>query len=45
MNFPAVPKGMARIRLFITSEHTKEQIEKAVEVIFKAAEKFGFSKK
>ena len=45
MNFPAVPKGMARIRLFITSEHTKEQIEKAVEVIFKAAEKFGLRKK
>ncbi len=44
MNFPAVPKGEARIRLFITSEHTEEQIAFAADVIVRAAEKFGFLK-
>jgi 7-keto-8-aminopelargonate synthetase-like enzyme len=45
MSFPAVPKGEARIRLFVTSGHTREQLEKSTEIIFKAAEKFGFLKK
>ena len=27
---PAVPEGQARLRFFITSEHTREQIEYAV---------------
>ena len=27
---PAVPEGMARLRFFITSDHTREQIEFAV---------------
>lgn len=30
--FPAVPEKSARIRFFITSEHTAEQIERAVEI-------------
>ncbi|WP_346912740.1 aminotransferase class I/II-fold pyridoxal phosphate-dependent enzyme [uncultured Roseibium sp.] len=29
--FPAVPEKSARIRFFITSEHTKEQIDRAIE--------------
>ncbi len=33
---PAVPEGLARLRFFITSEHTPEQIEFAVS---KTAEK------
>jgi len=28
---PAVPEGMARLRFFVTSEHTKEQIDMAVD--------------
>lgn len=28
--FPAVPEGAARLRFFITSEHTQEQLESAV---------------
>ena len=28
---PAVPEGMARLRFFITSDHTEEQIRHAVE--------------
>lgn len=44
MGFPAVPKGEARIRLFVTSEHTTQQMDKAAEIIIEAAEKFGFLK-
>ena len=42
MNFPAVPKNEARIRLFVTSEHTKEDIKKAADILIEAAEKFDF---
>jgi len=43
--YPAVPKDYACARLFITSEHTKEQLKKASEIIFNVADKFGFLKK
>ena len=42
MQFPAVPKNESRIRMFVTSEHTRDQIDQAVEIIFRAAEKFEF---
>lgn len=42
IQFPAVPKNDARIRMFITSEHTEEQLAKAAEIILTAAEKFDF---
>lgn len=45
MQFPAVPKNEARIRMFVTSEHTREQIEKAAAIILDAAEKFNFLSK
>jgi 8-amino-7-oxononanoate synthase len=32
---PAVPHGKARLRFFLTSEHTEEQIRRAVEVVGK----------
>lgn len=44
MQFPAVPKNEARIRLFVTSEHTKEQLEKAASIIIKTAREFKFLK-
>ena len=34
-SFPVVPKGEARIRLQITSEHTKKQLDKAIEIFGK----------
>lgn len=40
MCFPAVPHNKARIRLFITSEHTKSQIKKASAIILDAAKKY-----
>lgn len=42
MQFPAVPKNEARIRMFVTSEHTREQVEKAAAIVLSAAEQFGF---
>lgn len=43
MQFPAVPKDEARIRLFVTSEHTEEQLRRAARIIREAAEHFGFA--
>ncbi|MBS1646872.1 MAG: aminotransferase class I/II-fold pyridoxal phosphate-dependent enzyme [Bacteroidetes bacterium] len=45
IQFPAVPRNEARIRMFITSEHTKEQLKKAADIIVSAAQKFDFLKK
>jgi 8-amino-7-oxononanoate synthase len=36
---PAVPEGQARLRFFITSEHTPEQIEEAVRLTAECLEK------
>jgi 7-keto-8-aminopelargonate synthetase-like enzyme len=45
IQFPAVPRNDARIRMFITSEHTESQLKKASEIILDAAKKFDFLKK
>ncbi|MCW7539504.1 aminotransferase class I/II-fold pyridoxal phosphate-dependent enzyme [Aquabacterium sp. A7-Y] len=45
MQFPAVPKDEARIRLFVTSEHTGEQLRRAARIIREAAEHFGFARR
>lgn len=42
MQFPAVPKNEARIRMFVTSEHSSEQIEKAANIVLSAAKKYDF---
>jgi 7-keto-8-aminopelargonate synthetase-like enzyme len=42
MMYPAVPKKQARIRLFVTSEHTLDQLDLASEILLRSAEKFGF---
>jgi glycine C-acetyltransferase len=31
--FPTVPEGKARVRCIMTSEHTREQIDKALEIL------------
>lgn len=43
MEFPAVPIGEARIRLFVTSEHSHEHLERAANIVIRAAHKFGFA--
>src|SRR5579863_8430291 len=35
--FPTVPEGKARIRLILTSEHTKEQLDRALETLERVA--------
>jgi glycine C-acetyltransferase len=42
MQFPAVPKQESRIRLFVTSEHSRPQLDRAAQIIFDAALRFGF---
>ena len=39
--FPTVPEGKARIRTILTSEHTREQLDQALETIETVARKHG----
>ena len=39
--FPTVPEGKARIRLIVTSEHTREQLDQALETIEHVAHRMG----
>ena len=43
MSFPAVPPDEARLRLFLTSEHSEEQIRRCAGIIIRAAGEFGFA--
>jgi len=39
--FPTVPEGKARVRTIMTSEHTREQIDQALEVFVSVAKRLG----
>jgi glycine C-acetyltransferase len=39
--FPTVPEGKARIRLILTSEHTREQLDQALATIERVAKRLG----
>src|SRR3954462_5895382 len=39
--FPTVPEGKARIRTIMTATHTKEELEKALEVLGRVAKRMG----
>ena len=39
--FPTVPEGKARIRLMLTSEHTKAQLDQALETLTRVAKRLG----
>src|SRR5579863_3714147 len=39
--FPTVPEGKARIRLILTSEHTKAQLDRALETLERVAKRMG----
>ena len=39
--FPTVPKGKARIRTIVTSDHTQENLQKAVSAFVKCGKKLG----
>ena len=44
LQFPAVPIGESRIRLFVTSEHTHEQLKNAANIVIGAARELGFAR-
>ena len=39
--YPAVPKGKARLRFCVISEHKPEQIEQALDILEATAREFG----
>jgi glycine C-acetyltransferase len=39
--FPTVQEGKARIRTIMTSEHTREQLDQALDILEKTAKKLG----
>ena len=39
--FPTVPEGKARIRCIMTSEHTRSQIDQALEILTQTARTHG----
>jgi glycine C-acetyltransferase len=39
--FPTVPEGKARIRTIVTSEHTRSQLDQALEILMKTAKQIG----
>ena len=39
--FPTVPEGKARIRAIMTSEHTRAQIEQALQTLERVAKRMG----
>jgi glycine C-acetyltransferase len=39
--FPTVPEGKARIRTIMTSEHTRTEIDQALQVFSTVAKKMG----
>ena len=39
--FPTVPEGKARIRAILTSEHTKAQLDEALETFERVAKRLG----
>src|SRR3954462_2028079 len=39
--FPTVPEGKARIRLILTSEHTRAQLDRALETLQRVARRMG----
>ena len=43
-SYPVVPKGLSRIRVQISSSHSKEQIKKAVNLFEEAGKEFGIIK-
>jgi glycine C-acetyltransferase len=41
IGFPTVPEGKARIRAILTSEHTKDQLDQALETFERVAKQLG----
>ncbi|MEO7145338.1 MAG: glycine C-acetyltransferase [Bryobacteraceae bacterium] len=44
IGFPTVPKGKARIRTIVTATHTREMLDRAVEILSRTARRAGILK-
>jgi glycine C-acetyltransferase len=41
IGFPTVPKGRARIRTIVTATHTREQLDRAIDILTRVARRMG----
>lgn len=41
IGFPTVPRGKARVRTIVTAAHTREQLDRAVEILARVAKRMG----
>lgn len=41
IGFPTVPRGKARVRTIVTAAHTREQLDRAVEILSQVAKRMG----
>jgi len=41
IGFPTVPRGKARVRTIVTAAHTREQLDRAVEILSRVARRMG----
>jgi len=41
IGFPTVPRGKARVRTIVTAAHTREQLDRAVEILARVARRIG----
>lgn len=41
VGYPTVPKGKARIRTIVTATHTREQLDRALEILVRVARRLG----
>ena len=43
VQFPAAPQQLSRLRLFVTSEHGPDLIDRAADIVLEAAQRFDFA--
>ena len=41
IGFPTVPEGRARVRTIVTATHTKEMLDRALEILTRVAKQMG----
>ena len=41
IGFPTVPKGKARVRTIVSATHTRQELDRALEVFVKVGRKMG----
>ncbi len=44
IGFPTVPKGKARVRTIVTSEHTQDHLDQAAKLLIETAKAMGFAR-